>query len=128
MMPLMTSDPEAMEDVLRALNVPETAIERAMERGDPLAALFAALPVLAAAESFDRLLPVSDVLLSGVHRRWVERETAQIAVRAAESGPGSELLSAVDEVTILFCDLKDFTAFADRQGDGAAVNIIDRFA
>jgi adenylate cyclase len=83
---------------------------------------------LAAADSFDRLLPVADALLAGVHRRWVERETAQIAVRALESGAGGALLSQASEVSILFCDLKDFTAFASRQGDGAAVQIIDRFA
>lgn len=83
---------------------------------------------MAAADSFDRLLPVADVLLAAVHRRWVERETAQIAVRAAESGHAAALLSDVAHVSILFCDLKDFTAFADRQGDGAAVQIIDRFA
>jgi adenylate cyclase len=83
---------------------------------------------LAAASSFDRLLPVADTLLAGVHRRWVERETAQIAVRTAESGPAAALLRGVAEVSILFCDLKDFTAFSNRQGDGAAVNIIDRFA
>ena len=83
---------------------------------------------LAAADSFDRLLPVADALLAGVHRRWVERESAQIAVRTAESGVGSALLSGVAQVSILFCDLKDFTAFSNRQGDGAAVRIIDRFA
>ena len=83
---------------------------------------------IAAADSFDRLLPVADTLLAGVHRRWVERETAQIAVRAAESGPAAPLLSSVSEVSILFCDLKDFTSFADRQGDGAAVRMIDQFA
>jgi class 3 adenylate cyclase len=83
---------------------------------------------IAAADSFDRLLPVADALLAGVHRRWVEREAAQIAVRAAESGPAAALLSGVAQVSILFCDLKDFTAFADRQGDGAAVRIIDHFA
>ena len=83
---------------------------------------------IAAVGSFDRLLPVTDALLTGVHRRWVEREAAQIAVRNAESGPAAELLRGESEVTILFCDLKDFTAFADRQGDGAAVRIIDRLA
>ena len=84
--------------------------------------------MLAAADSFDRLLPVADALLAGVHRRWVERETAQIAVRAAESGPGVAFLGGAETVSILFCDLKDFTGFANRQGDGAAVRIIDRFA
>lgn len=234
-MPVMDPEQEPVEDVLRAVGVPEEAIERARGREDPLGALFESMPVrgaadrtvspaqiegeggmpaahsqelmrafglpspaadepaftpaearaltelwhhqdvwpfdlgvqiarlygrllariaqasvaqwlavaeprlraaepdagrrtIAAADSFDRLLPVADTLLAGVHRRWVERETAQIAVRAAESGPAASLLSGVAQVSILFCDLKDFTAFADRQGDGAAVRIIDRFA
>ncbi len=80
------------------------------------------------AEALQRLLPVSDALLSLVHRRWLEREAAQIALRevplTAEAGGA---LAAI-EVSFLFCDLKDFTAFADRQGDAAAVRIIDRFA
>lgn len=80
------------------------------------------------AQTFDRLLPVSDALLTGVHRRWLEREAAQVAMRAAESRTAAGLLSGSAEVSILFCDLKDFTAFADRQGDGAAVQIIDHFA
>lgn len=83
---------------------------------------------LAVANRFDRLLPVADALLVGVHRRWVEREAAQLAVRAAESGTAAGLLRGLAEVSILFCDLKDFTAFADRQGDGAAVRIIDHLA
>ena len=41
-------------------------------------------------------------------------------------GAGSPLPGAVD-VTLLFCDLKDFTAYADEEGDGAAVAAIDRF-
>jgi adenylate cyclase len=230
-----TSEAEAVEDVLRALGVPDDAIERASRRGDPLSAFFESVPLrsaadrtvtagdieagggmpvvqtqelmlafglpapaadeaaftpgearaltelwrqqdvwpfelgiqiarlygrllariaqasvqqwfavaqprvraataderqrtIAATESFERLLPVADTLLTSVHRRWVEREAAQIAVRSAESAAGSELLSGMAEVSILFCDLKDFTAFADRQGDGAAVRIIDEFA
>jgi adenylate cyclase len=83
---------------------------------------------LAFADRFDRLLPVADALLVGVHRRWVEREAAQIAVRTAEARAATGLFSGLAEVSILFCDLKDFTAFADRQGDGAAVRIIDRMA
>jgi adenylate cyclase len=86
------------------------------------------LRAIAAAGVFDRLLPVADALLVGVHRRWVEREAAQVAVRNAEAGPAGQLLSGVDELSILFCDLKDFTAFAARQGDGAAVRLIDEFA
>jgi adenylate cyclase len=81
-----------------------------------------------AAETFERLLPVADTLLVGVHRRWIEREAAQVAVRTAELGRGGGALSGSVEVSFLFCDLKDFTAFADREGDAAAVRIIDRFA
>ncbi len=83
---------------------------------------------ITAAQTFDRLLPVADALLTGVHRRWLEREAAQIAMRAAESTGAEGMLTGSAEVSILFCDLKDFTAFADRQGDGAAVTIIDHFA
>jgi adenylate cyclase len=86
------------------------------------------LRVVAAAETFDVLLPVADTLLTGIHRRWIEREASQTAIRGAERGVGDEALPGAVEVSILFCDLKDFTAFADRQGDGAAVRIIDRFA
>jgi adenylate cyclase len=86
------------------------------------------LRVLAAAETFDALLPVADTLLIGIHRRWIEREASQIAIRGAEREAGEEALPGAVEVSILFCDLKDFTAFADRQGDGDAVRIIDQFA
>jgi adenylate cyclase len=86
------------------------------------------LRVLAAAETFDALLPVADTLLIGIHRRSIEREASQIAIRGAEREAGKEALPGAVEVSILFCDLKDFTAFADRQGDGTAVRIIDQFA
>ena len=86
------------------------------------------LRVLAAAETFDALLPVADTLLVGIHRRWIEREASQLAIRVAEREAGEEALPGAVEVSILFCDLKDFTAFADREGDGAAVGIIDQFA
>jgi adenylate cyclase len=86
------------------------------------------LRLLAAAETFDALLPVADTLLIGIHRRWVEREASQIAIRGAEREAGEEALPDAVEVSILFCDLKDFTAFADRHGDSAAVRIIDQFA
>jgi adenylate cyclase len=76
-------------------------------------------------DAFESLLPLADPLLIGVHRRWLEHELAQEAVVSAEAVgtfPG-----AVD-VTFLFCDLKDFTAFADSEGDTAAVLAIDHFA
>jgi class 3 adenylate cyclase len=92
--------------------------ERAGERG----------ALLADAQALERLLPVSDALLAGVHRRWLEREAAQMAFAQLPLTPHEEGTLAAVEVSFLFCDLKDFTAFADRQGDDAAVQIIDRFA
>src|SRR5947209_1252903 len=62
---------------------------------------------VATARTFNRLMPVADALLVGVHRRWLEHEAAQAAVRAAESGSAAALLSGALEVSILFCDLKD---------------------
>jgi adenylate cyclase len=74
------------------------------------------------------MLPVSDALLAGVHRRWLEREAEQMAFRDSPVAAGEHAELGAIEVSFLFCDLKDFTAFADRQGDDAAVRIIDRFA
>jgi adenylate cyclase len=84
--------------------------------------------VQASAETFDGLLPVADTLLTGVHRRWIEREVSQIAILGAERDAGGQALPGAVEVSILFCDLKDFTAFAEREGDVAAARIIDQFA
>jgi adenylate cyclase len=72
-------------------------------------------------QAFEKLVPVSDVLLAGVHRRWLAREAAQLAFR-------DQVAEGAVAVSFLFCDLKDFTSFADRLGDDAAVRIIDRFA
>ena len=77
--------------------------------------------------AFERLLPLADPLLLGVHRRWIEHELAQRAVSAAERTAGSAGLPGSVEVTFLFCDLKDFTAYAERTGDAAAVSAVDRF-
>jgi adenylate cyclase len=75
-------------------------------------------------KAFEALLPLADPLITGVHRRWVEHELAQEAVTAVEAD--GRLPGSVD-VTFLFCDLKDFTAYADEEGDTAAVVAIDRF-
>ncbi|MGZ4247910.1 MAG: adenylate/guanylate cyclase domain-containing protein [Solirubrobacteraceae bacterium] len=77
--------------------------------------------------AFERLLPLADPLLLGVHRRWLEHELAQHAISAAERTAGSAGLPGKVEVTFLFCDLKDFTAYAERHGDAAAISAIDRF-
>jgi len=81
----------------------------------------------AISSAFERLLPLADPLILGVHRRWLEHELAQRAVRAAELRAGEAALPGAVEVTFLFCDLKDFTAYAERSGDGAAIGAIDRF-
>jgi class 3 adenylate cyclase len=78
-------------------------------------------------QAFERLLSLPDPLLAGVHRRWLEYELTQSEVSGVEGRAESDLPDAV-EVTLLFCDLKDFTAYADAEGDAAAVEAIDAFA
>ena len=76
---------------------------------------------------FARLLPMADPLLVGVHRRWIEHELAQAAVTEAEAGGRASELPGAVNVAFLFCDLKDFTAFAHSLGDAEAVVAVDRF-
>jgi adenylate cyclase len=78
--------------------------------------------------TFERLLALPDPLLSGVHRRWLEYELAQTEVNASQGGGADPALPEAVEVTLLFCDLKDFTAYADAEGDAAAVETIDAFS
>jgi adenylate cyclase len=87
----------------------------------------AAAQLRAVQAAFERLLPLADPLLLGVHRRWIEHELAQRAVSAAELHAGTVGLPGAVEVTFLFCDLKDFTAFAEAGGDAAAIGAIDHF-
>jgi adenylate cyclase len=72
--------------------------------------------------------PISEALLIGVHSRWLEHELAQAAVDQAETAARGHPLPGAAEVTIAFCDLKDFTHYADLNGDAAAVEAIDRFS
>ncbi len=78
--------------------------------------------------AFGELLPLADPLLLGVHRRRVEHELTQAAVRAAETRTSKGVLPGAIEVTFLFCDVKDFSAYADTHGDAAAVELIERLA
>jgi class 3 adenylate cyclase len=79
-------------------------------------------------EAWERLGSLPDPLLAGVHRRWLEYELAQAWVSAGDSrGLDAEAPGAV-EIALLFCDLKDFTAYANAEGDAAAVEAIDAFA
>jgi adenylate cyclase len=92
------------------------------EAGDEAAALSAVQ------QAFERLLPLSDPLLVGFHRRLLEREVAQAAVTDAEERSHGHALPGAVEVALLFCDLKDFTAYANSAGDGAAVEVLERFS
>ena len=73
------------------------------------------------------LLPLADPLIVGIHRRWVDHELTQYAVRDAEEYAPGAIPGAV-EVCLLFCDLKNFTSFAERHGDAAAIAATSRFA
>ena len=76
--------------------------------------------------AIERLLPLADPLLVGMHRRWIEHELGQRAISAAEQRAGIGVLPGAVEVTFLFCDLKGFTAYAERKGDAAAIEAIER--
>jgi adenylate cyclase len=92
------------------------------ESGDSLAAL----PDVQWA--FERLLPLAAPFLVALHRRLFERELTEAAVRDAEARASGDALPGAVAVAVLFCDLKDFTAYADQEGDHAAVEAIERFA
>jgi adenylate cyclase len=77
--------------------------------------------------AFERLLPLADPVLLGVYHRWVEHELAQAVVSEAEASSRTHALPGAVSVAFLFCDLKDFTAFADAEGDAAAIAALDRF-
>jgi adenylate cyclase len=73
-----------------------------------------------------RLLPLTAHLLVGVHRRWLEHELGQAAVRHAEASQAGVRLPGAVEVTICFCDLKNFTTYADLAGDAAALDAVEQ--
>ena len=77
-------------------------------------------------QAFGWLLPLTDPLLVGVHRRKLEQELTQAAVWAVES-EAEGLVPGSREVSVLFCDLCAFTAYADARGDAAALEVIERF-
>jgi len=89
------------------------------DHADRLAAL------QAVKSAFERLLPLADPILLGVYHRWVEHELAQAAVSEAEAS--SHALPGTVSVAFLFCDLKDFTAFVDAEGDETAIAAVDQF-
>jgi adenylate cyclase len=66
-------------------------------------------------------------MLVGIHRRWVEWELSQLAVDALEQNAGPADLPGATEVSLLFCDLCEFVAYAEEHGDAAAVDAVERF-
>lgn len=72
------------------------------------------------------LLPLADPLLLGVHRRKLELEMTQAAVWELET-EAREPMPAMTEVSLLFCDLRHFTSFANLHGDAAALEVLTRF-
>jgi adenylate cyclase len=98
----------------------EPALER---RGEDRATQLRAL-----AEGFERLLTLPTPILAGAHRRWVEYELTQTATTDAERRAPERARAGAVDVTLLFCDLKDFTAYADAEGDAAAVEAITDFS
>ena len=79
-------------------------------------------------KAFGELLPLADPMLLGVHRRRVEHEVTQAVVREAEIRTAEGVLPGAIEVTFLFCDLKDFSGYAEAKGDAAAVDLVERLA
>jgi adenylate cyclase len=78
-------------------------------------------------QAAELLLPLADPLLLGVHRRKLERELTQAAVWEAEL-EAEGLVPGTVEVSLLFCDLRHFTSYANRQGDRAAIEVLDHLA
>lgn len=78
--------------------------------------------------AFEQLLPLAAPYLAAVHRRLFERELTEVAIREAEARSSGDTLPGATRVAILFCDLKDFTAYADREGEQAAVEAIEQFS
>src|SRR5947209_8076911 len=62
-----------------------------------------AMQLRAVQSAFERLLPLADPLLLGVHRRWIEYELGQRAVSAAERRAGRHGVPGAVDVTFLFC-------------------------
>jgi adenylate cyclase len=78
-------------------------------------------------QAFEWLLPLTDPMLVGVHRRQIEQQLTQAAVWEVESEADGPLPGS-RPVSFLFCDLTGFTAYTNTHGDSAAIELIDRFA
>jgi adenylate cyclase len=83
--------------------------------------------LIAVRQAFELLLPLADPMLLGVHRRKLEQELTQAAVWEVEL-EAEGLVPGTVEVSLLFCDLRHFTSYANRHGDTVAIGVLDRFA
>lgn len=91
------------------------------EGGDPAAGL------RAIEHAFSSLYPIAPPLLIAVFRRSIEHELEQVAIHQAETAVAGRLPGAV-ELSLLFCDLKDFTAYAEAAGDESAARAVERLS
>ncbi len=78
-------------------------------------------------QALGSLLPLIDPMLFGVHRRKLEQELTQATLWEVELH-AEGLVPGSTEVSLLFCDLKDFTAYVNSHGDAAAIAVVERFA
>ncbi len=115
---------QALERVARTeLHLFRSRVERFLRDANP-----STHDALAAVrQAFEFLLPLADPFLLGVHRRKIEQAMTQAAVREVEREAGGQVPGTV-EVSLVFCDLRGFTSYSNRVGDGAAIEVLDRFA
>ena len=80
------------------------------------------------ARAFARLAPLVAPLMLGVHQRWLEHVMAQLAVGLTTTEAMAEQFVDTVDVTLLFCDLIEFTHFTARHGDLAAAQVAAELA
>lgn len=80
------------------------------------------------ARAYAQLAPLVAPLMLGVHQRWLEHVVAQAAVGLASADGMAEHFVDTVDVTLLFCDLDDFTHFTARHGDRAAAHVAAELA
>jgi adenylate cyclase len=79
------------------------------------------------ARAYGRLAPLVAPVMLGVHQRWLEHVMAQAAVGLTTTEEMERFVDTVD-VTLLFCDLIDFTHYTASHGDLAAAHIAAELA
>ena len=80
------------------------------------------------ARAYGQLAPLVAPVMLGVHQRWLEHVMAQAAVGIATREDTPEHSFDTVDVTLLFCDLIEFTHFTARHGDRAAAHVAAELA